>query len=118
MGWPPLIPINCEGQRTRLMVNFKAWVPMVRPYLSTLKYTNYKKEAHPDVHVRVFNATIRINGKTSKQYKINAFSYTLRKMALNWCHNYVSQFPSYSFSKLTQAFYKGHRKTQNDNRST
>jgi hypothetical protein len=48
------------------MVNFKAWVPMVRPYLSTLKYTNYKKEAHPDVHVRVFNATIRINGKTSK----------------------------------------------------
>ncbi len=65
------------------MVNFGARVSMVKPYPSTLKYPNYKKEANPDVHVKVFNATVRTNGETSKKEKINAFSYTLKEMASN-----------------------------------
>jgi hypothetical protein len=42
------------------------------------------------------------------------FSYTLRDMASDWCHNYMSKFPNYIFSKLTLAFCKHHQKTQND----
>jgi hypothetical protein len=64
-------------------VNFGARVLMVRPYPSTSKYPNYKKEVNPDVHVKVFNATVRTNGETSKKDKINAFTYTLKKMASN-----------------------------------
>jgi hypothetical protein len=64
-------------------VNFGARVPMVRPYPSISKYPNYKKEENLDVHVKVFNATIRTNGKTSKKDKINAFTYTLKEMASN-----------------------------------
>ncbi len=56
---------------------------MVRPYSSIPKYPNYKKEENLDVHVKVFNATIRTNGETSKKDKINAFTYTLKEMASN-----------------------------------
>ncbi len=64
--------------------------------------------------MKVFNEVVRTNGETSKEYKINAFSYTIKEMASNWCHNYMSEFPICSFSKLTQTFYKHHCKMQND----
>jgi hypothetical protein len=48
-----------------------------------LKYSNYKKYVDPIVHVRVFNVALRANGKTFEEYISNAFSYTLRKMALD-----------------------------------
>jgi hypothetical protein len=60
---------------------------MVRPYRSTLKYPNYKKDVDPYAHVKLFQTTVRENWKTFKDYIINAFNYTLRKMASNWCHN-------------------------------
>jgi hypothetical protein len=44
MGWPPLIPINCEGQRIGSMVNFGTVVLVAKPYKSALKYPNYKKD--------------------------------------------------------------------------
>ncbi len=50
-------------------VNFRTWVPMVKPYPSILKYPNYKKEANPDVHVRVFNGVVKTNGKNLKNTK-------------------------------------------------
>lgn len=83
MGWPPPIPINCEWQRSRLMMNLGARVPMSRTYWLVLKYSNYKKYVDPIVHVRVFNVALRANGKTFEEYISNAFSYTLRKMALD-----------------------------------
>jgi hypothetical protein len=94
MGWPPSIPINNEGHSTRLVVNHGARILVTRPY------PNYKKNVNLDVHVRVFNVTIKTNGETYEEYIINAFSYALRKMASNWCHNYMSKFLNYSFSKL------------------
>jgi hypothetical protein len=60
---------------------------MVTPYLSTLKYLHYNKDADQYVHVKLFQAIVRANGKTSKEYIINAFNYTLRKMTSDWCHN-------------------------------
>jgi hypothetical protein len=57
---------------------------------------------------------VKINVETSEDYIINAFNYTLRDMALDWCHNYMSKKFNCIFSKLTQAFYKHHQKIQND----
>ncbi len=79
-----------------------------------MKYLDYKKDANPNVHVRVFNATVRANGETSKEYIINAFSYTLKKMALDLCHNYMLDFPNYIYLKLTHTFCKCHQKIEND----
>jgi hypothetical protein len=62
----------------------------------------------------MFNFTIKENAKTSQEYTINVFSYMVKDMALNWCHNNMLKFPNCTFSNLTQAFYKHHQKTQID----
>ncbi len=62
----------------------------------------------------MFNSIVKANAKTSKEYIINVFSYMLRDSASEWCHNYMLEFLDYIFSKLTHAFCKHHRKTQND----
>jgi hypothetical protein len=64
-------------------VNPRARSSVAKPYQSTLKYPNYKKGVDYYVHVRVFQATIEANGKTSKEYIINAFNYTLRETISN-----------------------------------
>jgi hypothetical protein len=53
--------MNCEGQKTRLALNLGARISITRPYRSTLKYRNYKKNVNPNVHVKVFNADVRTN---------------------------------------------------------
>jgi len=68
----------------------------------------------PNVHVTMFNSIVKVNAKTFEEYIINAFNYTLRDTTLDWCHNYMSEFPDHIFSKLTRAFYKRHQKIQND----
>jgi len=73
------------------MVNPRTSVPMAIPY------PNYNKYANPNAHVRVCNVVVRANGKKSKEYIINAFNYTLRKMVLDWCRSYMSKFPNYIF---------------------
>jgi hypothetical protein len=62
----------------------------------------------------MFNSVIKVNIKTFKEYIINAFNYTLKNTTSNQCYNYMLKFFDYIFSKLTQAFCKCHRKTQND----
>ncbi len=48
-----------------------------------LKYPNFKKNADPNVHVRVFNSIMKVNVATSKKYIVNVFNYTLKNMTLN-----------------------------------
>ncbi len=55
------------------------------------------------------------NEKTSKKYIINAFSYMLKDTTSNWCYNYMLEFLHYTFSELTQAFYKCHQKIKRAN---
>jgi hypothetical protein len=86
----------------------------VRPNMVALKYPNFKKDVNLDAHVRVFNFVVKVNVEIYKKYIINAFSYTLKYTTSDWCHNYMSEFPSYTFLELTQAFCKHHRKIQND----
>jgi hypothetical protein len=74
---------------------------MARPYWSTLKYPTYKKDLHPNAHVKVFQILVRTNGKTSEKYMINAFSYTLKETTSNWCHNYMLELPNYMFFELS-----------------
>ncbi len=59
----------------------------------------------------MFNYVVKANVKTSEKYIINVFSYTLKDTTLDWCHNYMSKFPNYIFSKLIQACCKHHWKT-------
>jgi len=82
----------------------------VRPNKVILKYPNFKKNADPNVHVRVFNSIMKVNVATSEKYIINAFNYMLKNMTLNWGHNYMSKFPNFTFLELTQTFCKHHQK--------
>jgi sugar phosphate permease len=67
----------------------------------TLKYPNFKKDADLDAHVKLFNYVVKENAKTFLKYIINAFSYMLRDITLDWCHNYMLEFPHYTFLELT-----------------
>ncbi len=83
----------------------------VRPNKVVLKYLDFKKDVDPDAHVKMFNFAVKSNVETFEKYIINTFRYMLIDMTLDWCHNYMLEFPNYIFSKLTQAFYKHHQKT-------
>jgi hypothetical protein len=54
----------------------------VRPNKVALKYIDFKKDVDPNVHVKMFNSMVKANVKTFEEYIINAFSYTLRNMAV------------------------------------
>ncbi len=73
----------------------------VRPNMVAFKYPNFKKNVDPDVHVKVFNSTIKANVETFEEYIINAFSYMLRDTTSDWCHNYMSKFLDCIFLELT-----------------
>jgi hypothetical protein len=62
----------------------------VRPNMVVLKYLDFKKDVDLNAHVRVFNFVMKANAETPKKYIINVFSYMLRNITLNWCHNYMS----------------------------
>jgi hypothetical protein len=62
----------------------------------------------------VLNFVIKKNVKTFEEYIKNVFSYMLRDMASDWCHNYMSKVHNCIFFELTQVFCKHHHKTQND----
>jgi hypothetical protein len=49
----------------------------------------------------MFDFVIKQNAKTSEKYIINAFSYMLKDMGSNWCHNYMSKFLIYIFGAYT-----------------
>jgi hypothetical protein len=66
-----------------------------------LKYPDFKKGVNLDVHVKVFNSTIKANVKTSEQYIINVFNYMLKDTTSKWCHNYMSKFFDCIFLELT-----------------
>jgi hypothetical protein len=55
----------------------------VRPNIVAFKYLNFKKDADPNAHVRMFNYIVIKNAKTSKEYIINAFSYMLKDTTSN-----------------------------------
>jgi hypothetical protein len=62
VGWPSPIPrtknqIGGESQSRGLMA---------KPYRLALKYLDYKKDANPNAHVRVFNVVVRTNGKNPR----------------------------------------------------
>ncbi len=40
----------------------------VRPNMVTFKYPNFKKDVDLDVHIKVFNSTVKANVETSKEY--------------------------------------------------
>lgn len=97
LGWSPPIPMNLEGQRTKSVVNLGTGVPMAKPYQSTLKYQDYKKDADPNAHVKAFDVVVRANEKINEEYIINSFSYTVREMPIDWCHNHMLEFLDCSF---------------------
>jgi len=43
-----------------------------------LKYPSYKKDVDLNAHIKMFNFTMKVNGKTFGEYIINAFRYMLR----------------------------------------
>jgi hypothetical protein len=69
-----------------------------------LKYFDFKKDVNRDAHVRVFNFVVKVNIEAFKKYIINAFSYTLRDRASDWCHNYMSEFFTILFGSLFKHF--------------
>ncbi len=80
----------------------------VKPNMVVLQYPNFEKNVDPNAHVKLFSFVVKINVKISEEYIVNTFSYMVRDTASKWCRNYMSKFPNYSFSELTQAFCKCH----------
>jgi hypothetical protein len=72
----------------------------VRPNKVALKYPDFKKDVDLNVHVKVFNFTIKVNAKTSEEYIINVISYMLKDTTLDWCHNYMIIFSGMYISIL------------------
>jgi hypothetical protein len=65
------------------VANIVARGSVIKPYQSTLKYQNYKKDVDPNVHVIMFQAIVKANGITLHEFIINAFIYTLKEMTLD-----------------------------------
>ncbi len=55
----------------------------MRPNRVAIKYLDFKKNADPNAHVRVFNSIMKANVKTFEKYIINAFDYMLKDTTLN-----------------------------------
>jgi len=55
----------------------------VKPNRVAFKYLDFKRDAATNAHVKMFNYVVKANAKTSKKYIINAFSYTLKDIALH-----------------------------------
>jgi hypothetical protein len=72
------------------------------------------KDFNPNVHVRVFKATIRTNGETKDVKIINIFSFTFKDIVSDWCNNYMGDYPNYTFAKLQLFCYKWFIIFQND----
>jgi len=53
------------------------------------------KDFDLDVHVRVFKATIRINGEIEDVKIVNLFSFTFKDIVYDWCNNYIRDYPDY-----------------------
>ncbi len=83
----------------------------VWPNKVAFKYPDFRKEVDLNAHVRMFNFIVKENPIFFKEYINNVFSYMLRDITLDWCHNYMSKFPNYMFLEFTHAFCKCDRKT-------
>jgi hypothetical protein len=46
-------------------------------------YPNFKKDANPNAHVKMFNFIVKANIRTSESYIINAFNYMLKDTRLD-----------------------------------
>jgi hypothetical protein len=73
-------------------------LPLNMPYRRPFDYIKYVKDFHPNNHVKVFNSTIRANGKTKDEEIINLFSFTLRDIMFDWCNNYMGNYLDYTFA--------------------
>jgi hypothetical protein len=58
-------------------------LPPNRPHCGPFNYLEYVKDFDPDVHVRVFKATIRANGKTENEEIVNLFRFTLKDIVFD-----------------------------------
>jgi hypothetical protein len=57
-------------------------LPPNKPYRRPFNYPEYVKDSNPNVHVKVFKATIRTNGKIEDVKIVNLFSFTLDTLCL------------------------------------
>ncbi len=53
------------------------------PYYQPFNYLECVKDFDPDVHVKVFKTTIKINSETSDAKIVNLFSFTLKDIVSN-----------------------------------
>jgi hypothetical protein len=58
-------------------------LPPNKPYRQPLNYLEYVKDSDPNVHVKVFKATIKTNGEIDNVKNINFFSFTFRDIVSN-----------------------------------
>jgi hypothetical protein len=81
-------------------------LPPNRPYCRPLNYPKYVKDSNPNVLVKVFKATIRVNSETNDAKIVNIFNFTFRNTMSNWCNNYIRDYPDCNFAELQLAFCK------------
>ncbi len=89
-------------------------LPLNKLHCWPLNYPKYVKDSKPDAHIRIFKVVIKANSETNDAKIINLFSFSLRDIVSDWCHNYLGDYPNCIFAKLQLAFCKRYRKVQND----
>jgi hypothetical protein len=72
------------------------------------------KDIDPDVHIRVFKKTIKVNGETMEANIINLFGFTLQDNVSKWGKNFLQDHHNCTFEELEQTFYKRFRTMKND----
>jgi hypothetical protein len=109
IDWPLMNPMVVRGYKSANVVNPRGgyWKPfaVIASILDhrdghyvglnkvAFKYLDFKKDANPDVQIRVFNYVIKANVKTSKECFINAFNYMLTDITLDRCHKLHVRIP-------------------------
>jgi hypothetical protein len=58
------------------------------------------KDFDPNAHVKVFKATIKINGEIEDAKIVDLFSFTLRNNVSNWCNNCMGDYLDSIFVEL------------------
>ncbi len=89
----PLGPPRPSRYFGLLMMNLgRPPLPPNMPYHWPFNYPKYVKDSNPNVHVKVFKATIKTNSETNNAKIVKLFNFTLKDTMFNWCNNYMGNY--------------------------
>lgn len=81
------------------MIIIKSLVPK-HPNMKGFNYFKYVKWMDFDTHVHVFKVVIQADSEIEGANIVNFFEFTFRNLDLDWCNNYLNDYPKTNFEEL------------------